>query len=181
MRPSLAKLVEAARALRLTRHTGGHGLRIGAPPAELPARLLAVLESLEAIDAEDGKANVLDADPQKVSDGIDAVFRWIAAQGLSTEEPLAILAKAMGRPAKRPGKLVPIPSFAPGFTRKKSWKPKLSLGRNIGDGLAGLGTDASNGLAFNMRETARMMGHAAVVPAPQAAVDEQVPLTMGPC
>ena len=179
MRPSLARLAEAARALRLTRHPGTHGVRIGAPPAELPARLLALMEALEAVDA-DGAASLGEADPQKLSEGIDGVFRWIAAQGLSTDEPLAILAKAMGKGAKRPAKLVPMPAFAPGFRKKKSWKPKLGLDRGIGDGLAGLGADAENTLAHNFRETARLMGHAAPVPVAGPAIEEPA-FTMGPC
>jgi hypothetical protein len=181
MRPSLAKLVEAARALRLTRHPNTHGLRIGAPPAELPVRLLAVLEALEAHDAEGANASVLDADPAKVSEGIDAVFRWIAAQGLATDEPLALLAKAMGKAGKRPGKLVPIPAFAPGFRKKGSWKPKLGLARGIGDGLASLGRDAENGDSANMRETVRLMGHASVAMVEIPAAPEPESLTMGPC
>lgn len=179
MRPSLARLVEAARALRLTRHDGGHGVRIGSPPAELPPRLLALLSALEAVDAESGAASFLDADPQKLSDGIDGVFRWIAAQGLSTEEPLAILSRAMGRPAKRPAKLVPMPSFAPGFRKKKSWKPKISIVPDIDQGMPSLCADATNKLAFDVRETARLMGHAAVRQEERA--DGEVPLTMGPC
>ncbi len=60
--------------------------------------------------------------------GLEGVFRWIRLQGLSTDEPLEILAKAMGKGERKRKALVAMPAFMPGFARKKPWKPKFRVG-----------------------------------------------------
>jgi len=129
MRQAIINLVEAVRGLKLSRthQPAPHCVKIGVAARELPEQLLTVLDAFEALEREGG-AGLADQELDNIKAGLDGVFRWIKLQGLSTDEPLAIMAQALGAQGKKKPKSFPLlPSFTPGFTKRKSWKPKLSI------------------------------------------------------
>ena len=177
MRQAVVNLVEAVRGLCLARASSGHGVRIGLQPQALPPQLIAILDALEQVDRDGGHG---EDELAKVKAGLEGVFRWIKLQGLSTDEPLDILAQALGGKARRkPKALTVMPTFAPSYERKKAWKPKLNLARGIGDGLPTT-LDDHRKTALAMGEVASKMGAAA----PRAEIpqpEERRVAGMGPC
>ena len=131
MRKTFIDLVEAVRGLRLSRSRGSDDrVTLGIEPAQLPRQLVAIHRALEAFDA-DGGVSLDDqtADAGKLRQALDATFRWIRTQGLSTDDPLDLVAEALGSKTdkKKRAAYDILPAFAPQHVRKKSWKPKLSL------------------------------------------------------
>lgn len=176
MRQAVVNLVEAVRGLCLARSGGAHGVKIALAPQALPPQLLLLLDAFEQVEREGGTA--ADDELAKVKAGLEGVFRWIKLQGLSTDEPLDILAQALGGKArKKPKSLTVMPTFAPSFQGKKSWKPKLGLGRGIGD-LAPTSLDEHRKVASEMDQVTAKMGAAGLRPVP---VEEIRVAGMGPC
>lgn len=183
MRQSIVNLVEAVRGLKVARtgQPAPHCVRIGGgdreSALEFPERLLALAEALEAFD-RDGGAEAGDAELDRIKQGLDGVFRWIKLQGLSTDEPLDIMAVALGGKArKKPKTLSLLPSFTPGFGKRKTWKPKLSTAPRL-DGSRSLETMAQHvELAAGMAEVVSKLGAAA----PQIRVEDASSPGMGPC
>jgi hypothetical protein len=137
MRKEVVDLVEAARALKLTR-TGEPGVRcvrIGVPSPEFPSKLETLQAALEAVDASGAlKAGAGELDNDRMKSAIDSVFRWMKMQGIDTNDPLRILGEALaGKPAKSQGSYMPLPKFAPNVAKKKKkWNPQLKLGSDLG-------------------------------------------------
>jgi len=166
MRQAVVNLIEAVRGLRLARSSGTHGVRIELGAADLAPNLLATLEALEAVERDGGDS--VDEELAKVKMGLEGVFRWIRLQGLDTDEPLEILARAMGgRPPRKHKAPASMPTFAPNFAKRKQWKPKLSLAQ-------GLGSDNPRTLeehrkvAFVMDQVRASLGDAVLPKATQA-------------
>lgn len=177
MRQAVVNLVEAVRGLRLVRSSGAHGVRIALPPQELAPQLIEVLEALEAVEREG--ANPEESELAKVKVGLEGVFRWISLQGLSTDEPLEILAKALGKGERKRKALVTMPVFAPGFARKKTWKPKFRVGGTgeFGDSVPRT-IEEHRKVAFVMDQIRNSLG-SAVLPKPNPP-DERPRPGMGP-
>lgn len=131
MRKTLIDLVEAVRGLKLSfaSRNDDRRVRVGIQASALPGHLLVIYDALEAFDA-DGGVTLDDAgEADRMRKALDATFRWIKTQGLSTDEPLDLVAEALGAKAeKKRASYDILPAFAPQHVRKKkSWKPRLSL------------------------------------------------------
>lgn len=161
MKQSIFKLVEAVRALRLsyTEAEGKRRIRLGIPAEIVQDRLLDIHDALEEADA-DGALLISSDETERLNDALNGVFKWIRIQGLALDEPLTIVADAIGlKRKKKPGTYTIMPSFAPAAVRKKAWNPKMSA---IGDDIDVMRTLAQHRRnAENMHLTASRMGAAA--------------------
>jgi hypothetical protein len=131
MRKTIVDLIEAVRGLGLSSvmRDGQRHLKVGVDPLAFQEALMRVSDALEAVDADSAPA--AEDDAARMRAALDSTFRWIRLQGLSTEEPLALVAEALGQKGKkRQASYDILPAFAPQHKRKKGWKPRLSLPRN---------------------------------------------------
>lgn len=131
MRKTLIDLVETVRGLRLSFSAKGEDRRVklGIDPTALPSHLLAIHDALQAFDADGGVAFDDAEESGRLRKALDATFRWIRVQGLSTDEPLDLVAEALGsKKERRKAAYDILPAFAPQHVRKKKgWKPRLQL------------------------------------------------------
>lgn len=155
MKPSFSRLIEAVRGLKLVRARSGSApaIRLGLHPDTVQPALGELFDALEGVDADGSATTDLD-DPARLKEALNATFKWIRMQGLATDEPLALVAEALGTKAEKARKGYQIlPAFAPEHVRKKTWKPKLSL----------VGTEAEPMLTLaDHRKNAARMGEVAL-------------------
>lgn len=161
MKQSVIKLVEAVRALRLSYTEAGNKrrVRLGIPAETVQDRLLDIHDALEAADA-DGAMLIDGEETERLNDALNGVFKWIRIQGLPLDEPLSIVADAIGlKRKKKAGAFTIMPSFAPAAVRKKAWNPKMSA---VGDDIDVMRTLAQHRRnAESMQLTTSRMGAAA--------------------
>ena len=160
MRAAISRLIEAARGLKLsvTEEDRGRKLAIGVSRDELTERLIELHDALEAADA-DGAA---DMDPRRTREAFNELFRWIRLQGLSIEEPAALVAATLGVEVKASASsgYDIMPSFSPRHERKKKgWKPTLTLPLERLRTMKSIGDHAK--VANNMDQVVSKMGDAA--------------------
>lgn len=168
MRPEVVDLVEAVRALGL-RRTGRPApgcVRISGDPKEFPARLAAVQERLEAVDAsgalsQGGGPEAPSPDEvQRLRNALDGLLRFIQVKGVDMEAAVDIVSDALGVdvPGKREKAYETLPMFAPrGWKKRKRFSPRMRL-------MPDMPGDVSLGdlkrIAFEANLTTSMMGSA---------------------
>jgi len=166
MRPEVVDLIEAVRALGL-RRTGKPApgcVRISGDPKDFPARLAAVQERLDAVDASgalsqgDGPDAPAPDEVQRLTKALDGLLRYIQVKGVDMEAAVDIVSDAMGVdvPRKREKAYETLPMFAPrGWKKKKRFSPRMKLMPDL-PGDVSVGTLRS--LAFEANMTVSMMG-----------------------
>jgi len=162
MRPEIHDLIEAVRALGLSR-TGKPSprcIRIGCDPREFPDKLEVLQECLERVDASGALSSQEDASQEldRYRKALDGLLRFIQVCGIDPEPAIDIVANALELEgeAKREKAYETLPMFAPkGWKRKKKLNPRLHLLPTLpGDaGIADL-----KKIAFAARMTADWMG-----------------------
>lgn len=140
------KLVNAVRSFGMSvvvDERGQDKLKVGISSDEFTPALIRLQKALDELDGDGSVARLTDIEERvdKLSRGVDAVFRWLRTQGVNVESAADILAEHLGVAAekRRTKSLKKVPSFAiDGYRRRRAVSPRLKFRSNFsfedGDG-----------------------------------------------